>query len=49
MAQFISSLQPSFTEEIVLDKFDESISLKPAPSFILCHDSSGEPQGGSIL
>ncbi|MGO3424225.1 MAG: hypothetical protein ACTIMZ_17590 [Pseudoalteromonas distincta] len=43
MAQFISSLQPSFTEDIILDKFDESISLKPTPSFILCHDSSGEP------
>lgn len=43
MAQFISSLQPSFTEDIILDKFDESISLKPTSSFILCHDSSGKP------
>lgn len=43
MAQFVSSLQPSPTDDIHLDKFDSSSSLKPDPSFILCCDERGKP------
>ncbi|WP_350627700.1 hypothetical protein [Pseudoalteromonas sp. CAL260-MNA-CIBAN-0059] len=43
MAKFVSSLQSSSNDDIILDKFDSSLGLKPTPSFILCRDELGNP------